>query len=80
MNDHFYLERKDGDEVISLGVLSSQTFYPTMMNEVFEILVKESRFQIKDESGKEFSLEEFNRRINYSFTNSPPVISLNSSS
>ncbi|MCK4849166.1 MAG: hypothetical protein KAT16_09085 [Candidatus Heimdallarchaeota archaeon] len=78
MNEHFHLERKD--EVISLGVLSSQTFYPTMMNEVFEILVKESRFRIKDESGKEFSLEEFNRKINYSFTNSPPVISLNSSS
>ena len=78
MNEHFHLERKD--EVISLGVFSNLSFYPTMTNEVFEILVNESRFQIKDESGKEFSLEEFNRKINHSFTNSPPVISLNSSS
>jgi hypothetical protein len=78
MNEHFHLQRKDN--VISLGVLCHQTFYPTMPNEVFEILVNESYFRIKDESGKEFSLDEFNRKINYSFTNSPPVISLNSSS
>ena len=78
MNEYFHLERKD--KVISLGVLSHQTFYPTMANEVFELLVNESRFRIKDEEGKVFSLEEFNRKINYSFTNSPPVISLNSSS
>jgi len=78
MNEHFRLERKD--EVISLGVFSNQNFYPTMANEVFEILVSESLFRIKDESGKELSLEEFNQKINYSFTNSPPIISLNSSS
>jgi len=78
MNEHFHLERKD--EIISLGVFTNLTFYPTMANDVFEILVKESRFRITDESGKEFSLEEFNHKINYSFTNSPPVISLNSSS
>ena len=78
MNIHFHLQRND--ETISLGVFSYSTFYPTMPSEVFEILVNESQFCIKDESGKEFSLEEFNRKINYSFTNSPPVISLNSSS
>ena len=77
-NEHFHLERKD--RVISLGVFSSQTFYPTMPGDVFEILVNESQFRIKDESGKEFSLEEFNQKINYSFTNSPQIISLNSSS
>ena len=78
MNEHFHLERKN--EVLSLGVFSHQTFYPTMANEVFEILVNESRFIIRDESGKKFSLEEFNRKIDYSFSNSPPVITLNSSS
>ena len=78
MNEHFHLERKD--EVISLGVFSNQSFYPTMPGEVFTILVNESRFIIRDESGKHFSLEEFNRKINYSFSNSPPVIALNSSS
>ena len=78
MNEHFHLERKDN--TISLGVFSGQNFYPTMANEVFEILVKESRFSIKDESGRVFSLEEFNHKINYSISNSPPIISLNSSS
>ncbi len=78
MNEHFRLERKD--EVISLGVFCNSSFYPAMPNKVFEILVNESLFRIKDESGKEFSLEEFNQKINYSFTSSPPVISLNSSS
>ena len=78
MNVHFHLERKD--ETISLGVFSYSTFYPTMTNEVFEILVNESKFRIKDEKGNEFTLEEFNRKINYSFTNTPPVISLNYSS
>lgn len=78
MNEYFHLERKN--QVISLGVLCNHSFYPTMPNDVFEILVRESLFRIKDEKGTQFSLEEFNRKINYSFTNSPPVISLNSSS
>ena len=80
MNSHFYLERfsSQGEpQIISLGVLSNNTFWPTMSLDVFEILVQESNFQIRDESGQEYQLDEFHQKINYSFTNSPPVISLN---
>jgi hypothetical protein len=80
MNSHFYLERNPHPmhtQLISLGVLSHNTFYPTMAADVFEILVKESRFQIKDEEGQKYSLHEFHEKILYSFSNSPPVISLN---
>ena len=65
-------------EVISLGVLSNSTFWPTMPNDVFKILVKECSFRIHDESGNEYTFEEFNDKTHYSFSNSPPVISLNS--
>ena len=80
MNSHFFLERYSEDnkpQIISLGVLSHQSFYPTMASEVFEILVKESNFQICDDTGQVFRLNEFHQRINYSFSSSPPVISLN---
>ncbi len=80
MNSHFYLERNSerSSEVISLGVLSNSTFYPTMPNEVFKLLIKECLFRIRDESGNEFTFEEFNAKTHYSFINTPPVISLNS--
>jgi hypothetical protein len=80
MNSHFYLERKTTDQrkVISLGVLSNTTFWPTMPNDVFKILVKECSFRIHDENGKEYTFEEFNTKTNYTFSISPPVISLNS--
>jgi hypothetical protein len=80
MNSHFYLERYSNQrqpQVISLGVLSNNSFWPTMPLDVFEILVKESKFKIKDEFGQEFRLDEFHQKINYSFNSSPPVISLN---
>ena len=80
MRSHFYLERNSHpkqNQVISLGVLSHHTFYPTMAAEVFEILVKESRFSIRDEEGQKYSLDDFQQKIMYSFGNSPPVISLN---
>ena len=80
MNSHFYLERysKQGQpQIISLGVLSNNSFWPTMALEVFEILVNESKFQIRDETGQEFHLDEFHQKINHSFSSSPPVISLN---
>jgi hypothetical protein len=80
MNSHFYLERRTTNttEVISLGVLSNSTFWPTMPNEVFKILVKESKFRIRDENGNEFTYEEFHTETHHTFNNSPPVISLNS--
>lgn len=80
MNSHFYLERKIRNQrkVISLGVLSNSTFWPTMPNDVFKILIKECSFRIHDESGNEYTFEEFNVKTHYSFSNSPPVISLNS--
>lgn len=80
MNSHFYLERKTTDKrkVISLGVLSNTTFWPTMPIHVFKILVKECSFRIHDENGNEYTFEEFNTKTNYTFSNSPPVISLNS--
>lgn len=80
MNSHFYLERNSQPkhtQIISLGVLSNNTFYPTMAPDVFEILVKESCFRIRDEEGQRYSFEEFQRKIMYSFSSSPPVISLN---
>jgi len=80
MNSHFYLERNSHPshtQLISLGVFSQSTFYPTMAADVFEILVKESRFHIKDEAGQSYSLEEFHQKIMHSFSSSPPVISLN---
>lgn len=48
-----------------------------MAVDVFEILVKESRFHIRDEEGQQYSLEEFNEKTMFSFSNSPPLISLN---
>ena len=80
MNSHFYLEisaQPKQTQIISLGVLSSNTFYPTMAPDVFEILVKESCFHIKDDEGQMYSFDEFQQKIMYSFSNSPPVISLN---
>ena len=80
MNSHFYLERFSDQglpQIISLGVLSNNAFWPTMALDVFEILVKEANFQIIDESGQEYRFDEFHQKINYTFTNSPPVISLN---
>ncbi|MHA1976610.1 MAG: hypothetical protein ACW98I_06920 [Candidatus Hodarchaeales archaeon] len=80
MNSHFYLERNSHPKqtkIISLGVLSHNTFYPTMAADVFEILVRETRFRIRDEEGQEYSLDEFQEKIKDSFGNSPPVISLN---
>jgi hypothetical protein len=80
MNSHFYLERSSNQkqtQIISLGVLSNHTFWPTMALDVFEILVKESNFHIRDENGEKYQLKEFHQKINYSYTNSPPVISLN---
>ncbi len=80
MSDQFSLERqssKKGLEVISLGFFTGNTFYPTMAYEVFEILVTEAHFTIQDESGRSFSLEEFKDKINNTFSNHPPVISLN---
>ena len=81
MNSHFFLERySEGNkpQIISLGVLcNNHSFYPTMASEVFEILVKEANFQIRDDTGQVFRLDEFHRRTNYSFSSSPPVISLN---
>lgn len=80
MSYQFSLERqsvKKGLEVISLGFFTGNTFYPTMPYEVFEILVKEARFIIQDESSRSFSLEGFKDKINNTFSNNPPVISLN---
>ena len=80
MSHQYSLERKSAKkslEVISLGFFTGNTFYPTMPYEVFEILVKEAHFTIQDDSGKFFSLDGFNNKINNTFSNSPPVISLN---
>ncbi len=80
MNSHFFLERHsihNQPQIISLGVLTNSTFWPTMASEVFEILVNESKFQIRDDTGQVFQLDEFHQKINYSFSSTPPIISLN---
>ena len=49
-----------------------------MSHEVFEILVKENKFIIFDDTKKNYSLEEFQDEIDNTFTEfNPPVISLN---
>ncbi|MHA1967596.1 MAG: hypothetical protein ACW964_07325 [Candidatus Hodarchaeales archaeon] len=83
MNHNFYLERKTEDkkpQIISLGVFTGNTFYPTMPHAIFEILVKENSFKIIDDSMNKFSLTDFEITINNTFTNNPPVISLNKAS
>jgi hypothetical protein len=80
MCPHYYLERKSTEEesqVLTLGAFSLNTFYPTMPYEVFKILVQENDFIIRDEFGDTYSIESFQDIINNSFTNAPPVISLN---
>lgn len=80
MSHQYSLERKsaeNGLEIISLGFFTGNTFYPTMPYKVFEILVKEAHFTIQDDSGKSFSLQGFKEKINNTFSNNPPVISLN---
>ncbi len=79
MRTHYYLERKSQErryETISLGVFSGNTFFPSMALEVFEILVKESHFKIRDENGNEFSLKTFKDVINNTFNSNPPIIPL----
>ncbi len=83
MNHSFYLERKPEDkkpQIISLGIFTGNTFYPTMSHDIFEILVKENSFKIVDHSKNKFSLAEFEITINNTFTNNPPVMSLNKAS
>jgi hypothetical protein len=78
------LERQTHDttpDIISLGVFTGYNFYPTMSHDVFEILVKENKFIIFDETKKNYSLEEFQDAIDNTFTGfNPPVISLNQAS
>ncbi|MHA2224657.1 MAG: hypothetical protein ACXAC8_05610 [Candidatus Hodarchaeales archaeon] len=79
--NYYYLERKSmgiEHQVISLGAFTGTTFYPTMSHEVFEILVKEAHFTIQDERGNAFTIDSFKDTINHTYTNNPPVISLNS--
>jgi len=81
LSPHYYLERNSTEEesqVVSLGVFSLNTFYPTMSYEVFEILVQENRFTIRDEFGDTYSIDSFKDIINHTYTDVPPVISLNS--
>jgi hypothetical protein len=83
MNRSFYLERhsiNNKSEIIKIGVFTGYSFYPTMSHDVFEILVKENKFSILDDIKKKYSFEEFQNTINHSFTNNPPVISLNATS
>ncbi len=83
MNHSFYLERKTEEkkpQIISLGIFTGNTFYPTMSYDIFEILVKENSFMITDHSSNKFSLDEFEITINNTFTNNPPIISLNKAS
>jgi len=49
-----------------------------MSYEVFEILVQENRFTIRDEFGDTYSIDSFKDIINHTYTDVPPVISLNS--
>lgn len=87
MNHSFYLsrqrERNNDDkkpQIISLGIYTGNTFYPTMSHDIFEILVKENSFKIIDDSKNKFSLAEFEITINDTFTSNPPVMSLNKAS
>ncbi|MFX0182135.1 MAG: hypothetical protein ACFE95_03540 [Candidatus Hodarchaeota archaeon] len=80
MSPHYYLERESTEEeskVVSLGTFSLNTFYPTMPYEVFEILVQENRFTIRDEFGDTYTIDSFKDIINHTYANVPPVISLN---
>ncbi|MFX0015372.1 MAG: hypothetical protein ACFFB2_09730 [Promethearchaeota archaeon] len=82
MCPHYYLERKKPDkppQVISLGTFTGNSFYPTMTYDAFEILVREAMFKIQDESGNIFTIESFKDTINHTFTNNPPLITLNAS-
>ncbi len=79
---HYYLERKterDDPEVLSLGVFSLNRFFPAMHHEVFKILVTEAQFKIQDDKGNEFTVENFEKTINHTFKDTPPVILLNAS-
>ncbi len=81
MSHQYSLERKSAKkslEVISLGFFTGNTFYPTMPYEVFEILVKEAHFTIQDENSNAFTIESFKDTIDHTYTNNPPLISLNS--
>ena len=51
-----------------------------MSHDIFEILVNENNFKIVDHSKNKFSLAEFEITINNTFTNNPPVMSLNKAS
>ncbi|MFX0152877.1 MAG: hypothetical protein ACFFAJ_18995 [Candidatus Hodarchaeota archaeon] len=80
MCPHYYLERKSTEEesqVVTLGSFSLNTFYPTMPYEVFKILIQENDFIIRDEFGGTYTIESFKDIINNTYTNAPPVISLN---
>lgn len=80
MRSRYYLERKSPqkpNQVISLGAYTGNSFYPAMAYDIFEILVKEADFIIQDDSGNVLTIEGFKEKINHTFTNSPPLISLN---
>lgn len=83
MSPYYYLERQSMSnprQVISLGVFTGNTFFPTMPYEVFKILVKEAKFTIQDDSGNKFNLNTFEDKISHTFGYHPPVISLNTGS
>ncbi|UCG00305.1 MAG: hypothetical protein JSW11_11720 [Candidatus Heimdallarchaeota archaeon] len=80
MSAYYYLGRKSEkkqSQVISLGAFTGNTFYPTMAHEVFIVLVKEAKFTIHDEHGRELTIERFKDLINHTYINNPPLISLN---
>ncbi len=79
MRVQYFLERKTHDnkfETISLGVFSGNSFFPSMAFEVFQILVNESQFIIRDENGKKFNLKTFKEVINNTYNLNPPIIPL----
>jgi hypothetical protein len=80
MSPRYYLERnvpQKPQQVISLGAYTGNTFFPAMSYAIFEILVKEADFEIQDDSGNVLTIEGFKEKINHTFTNNPPLISLN---
>ncbi|MFX0122339.1 MAG: hypothetical protein ACFFAE_01795 [Candidatus Hodarchaeota archaeon] len=83
MPSYYYLERKTSEnshQIIPLGAFTGNSFYPTMAYNVFEILVSEAQFSIQDEAGNNFTIDSFKETISHTFSNNPPVISLNASS
>ena len=80
MRSYYYLERRISEkshQIIPLGTFTGNSFYPTMAHTVFEILVSEAHFTIHDETGDIFTIDRFKDTISHTFSNNPPVISLN---